>query len=229
MPSQQCAPLVAGPEYAAMYEGHGDFEKNYWGCITAVDDQMGRLKKALEDKKLDNTILFYASDNGPEGKAAGNGAGRSTGIGTAAHLSGRKRSLEEGGIRVPGFIHWPAKIKDGRVSNMVSCTSDYLPTIVDLLELKPETRQPIDGVSLLPLIEGKEDTRPIPLGFSVQKKKIAWMEGDLKLSSSDGGKSWSLYDISKDPAEKHDLSEQQPQKVEQMKTKAMKWNSSLRE
>ncbi|SHI47649.1 Arylsulfatase A [Rubritalea squalenifaciens DSM 18772] len=218
-------PVVAGPEYAAMYEGHSDFEKNYWGCITAVDDQMGRLKKALADKGLANTMLFYASDNGPEGNAAPKA--KNHGIGTAKDLSGRKRSLKEGGIRVPGFLYWPAKIKPGQVSQMATCTSDYFPTVVDVLDLNPSPQQPIDGVSLLPLIEGKTEQRTSPLGFAIQKQ-IAWMDGQWKAYSPDGGKSWSLYDLIKDPSESTDLSKQHPEKLLSMKEQAMRWKSGLR-
>ena len=120
-------PVVAGPEYARMYADEDKYTQHYRGCITAMDEQVGRLRSEL--RKLgaaENTLLFFCSDNGPEGQT-----GKAPG--SAGHLSGRKRSLLEGGIRVPGLVEWPARIKPGRTTNVPCVTSDYMPTILALL------------------------------------------------------------------------------------------------
>lgn len=217
-------PVVAGPEYAARYEGHSDFEKNYWGCISAIDDQMGRLKAKLKEKGMQNTLLCYASDNGPEG-ADPKTQGRRQGIGSAGHFTGRKRSLNEGGIRVPGIIHWPAKIASGRSSDSVACTTDYYPTICEVLSLPISEDSICDGTSLLPLIEEKTTTRNKPLGFAIQKQR-AWMDGDYKLLSKNG-KDFQLYNIKSDPAEKTDLATKQPEQFQKMLGDFKKWNRGL--
>src|SRR5690606_10359941 len=86
--------------------------------------------------------------------------------GSAGPFRGRKRSLYEGGIRVPAIIEWPAKIDGGRTSDIAACTSDYFPTVLDVLDRRPiELVEPLDGVSLLPLIEGQMTKRPQPIAF----------------------------------------------------------------
>ena len=83
-------PVVAGPKYTAMYPGKGKYTQHYYGCITALDEQVGRLRAELRKLKVaQNTLVCFCSDNGPEGKA-----GKAPG--TAAHLRGRKRDLFRG-------------------------------------------------------------------------------------------------------------------------------------
>ncbi len=113
-------PVVAGPEYTAMYPDRSKYEQHYFGCITAMDEQAGRLRTELESLGvMEDTLLAFTSDNGPEGdeRAPGSTGG----------LRGRKRSLFEGGIRVPGLVAWPGRIAPGRTGFPAS-TSDYLPT-----------------------------------------------------------------------------------------------------
>jgi arylsulfatase A-like enzyme len=75
-----------------------------------------------------------------------------------------KGSVYEGGIRVPGLIEWPAKIKKGRVSKVNGVTSDMLPTLCEWAGMELPKR-PLDGISLAPLVEGKMKSRPKPIGF----------------------------------------------------------------
>jgi len=155
-------PVVAGPEFRKMYADRDEGEQHYYGCITALDVQMGRLRKELQDLGIaDNTILWFASDNGPEGNTGNEGTYR----GLAGPFRGRKRSLWEGGIHVPGLLEWPARIKPG-VTNVPCSTLDYFPTTLDILGFKMKGQpKPIDGVSLVPLLEGKMRERPVPIPF----------------------------------------------------------------
>ena len=95
-------PIKAGPEYLAMYEGHGE-AAHYYGCITELDEQVGRIRKSLREWGVaNNTLLCFCSDNGPEGKEP---KGKKAGV--TAGLRGRKRSLYDGGVRVPALAEWP--------------------------------------------------------------------------------------------------------------------------
>lgn len=88
-------PCVAGPEHAALYNDLPLEERNYYGCITAMDEQIERLVNFLKRRGIyENTVIFFCSDNGPELNTPG----------TAGIFKGKKRSLYEGGIRVPAFM-----------------------------------------------------------------------------------------------------------------------------
>jgi len=212
-------PVIAGPRYAKMYEKENLFFKNYYGCITALDEQIGRLRQSLSDMGMaDNTLITFCSDNGPEGG--------STSPGTAKHLRGRKRSLYEGGVRVPGLMVWPDKIKAGSQSVMPCVTSDYFTTVMDILGYKIPKNQlrPYDGISLLPLIEGKMTARPRPIAFEI-KKQMSLIGNQYKIYR-DGNEDFELYDILVDPSEKNNIASKHPSVVKKMKDILMKWQSS---
>jgi len=141
---------------------------------------------------------------------------------------GRKRSLFEGGVRVPGMLIWPAKIVKPRVVKMPCCTSDYFPTILDVagFTMKGQPR-PIDGVSLLGLIEGKMTERPQPIGFE-SGKQTSLTDNRYKLISIDKGGTYMLFDLIEDPYEKKNIANEKPEIVKQMKKTLNKWRASCK-
>ncbi|MHC4461318.1 MAG: sulfatase family protein [Planctomycetota bacterium] len=219
-------PVVAGPEYRKMYSQYSEDEQHYYGCITALDEQMGRLRKELRAAGIaDNTMLWFCSDNGPEGKDGKHGRTR----GLAGPLRGRKRSLFEGGVRVPGLLEWPGRIKGGRVTDIPCCTSDYFPTVLDVLGFKMKGQpKPIDGVSLLPLIEGKMTKRPKPIGFE-SGRQVSLTDNRYKLISRNKGKSYMLFDLIEDPGETKNLSAEKPEILRTMNTTLEKWRKSCKD
>jgi len=211
-------PVVSAPPYTDGYEK----DKNYLGCITAMDEQMGRLRKELKDLGIeDDTMLWFCSDNGPEGNE--NAPGRTKG------LRGRKRSLYEGGVRVPGLLVWPKMIKKNRVVSMPCSTSDYFPTVLDALGYKlPEAqKRPYDGVSLLPVIEGKLSRRPSPIAFE-SKDQVSLTGNRYKIYSKDKGKTYELYDLLTDPGEKTNIAKKHPDIVRSMKLTLEEWRQSCK-
>ncbi len=196
-------PCVAGPEYAAMYEGYNDDFKNFAGCVTAMDEQVGRLRRYLKDNGLaENTLIWFCSDNGPENCIADGG-------GVSGGFRDRKRSLHEGGVRVPACVVWDGVIEAGRVSDMPAVTSDYLPTIVSLLGIDTaKLTNEIDGVDLMPLLRGENmaaRNKPIVSGYMWQ---ISINDDQYKLytkvQTAKSGKVNSvveLFDIVNDPYE----------------------------
>lgn len=214
-------PVVAGPDYAAMYSQYSDFEKNYYGCITAMDGQVGRLRTALQRAGVaDNTMVWFCSDNGPEGNAKSPGS--------AAHFKGRKRSLNEGGVRVPGILVWPARVKAGSQTDFPAVTSDYLPTILDALQVDYADERPLDGISLLPVIDGQQTERSKPIGFE-SAGQLAWTTQQYKLYSKNNGKKWALYDLLSDPSEKNNIASAHPEKVEEMAKQLATWRASCQQ
>ena len=220
------APVVAGPPYRAMYSRYSEDEQHYYGCITALDEQVGRLRRELRALGIaENTMLWFCSDNGPEGKDGKQGRHR----GSAGPFRGRKRSLFEGGVRVPGLLEWPARIKAGRITDVPCSTSDYFPTVLDVLGFQMKGRpEPIDGVSLLGLIEGTMTERPLPIGFE-SRNQVSLTDNRYKIYSSDKGNKYMLFDLLEDPGETKDLAAEKPQIVEAMKTKLDKWRASCKD
>jgi arylsulfatase A-like enzyme len=220
------APVVAGPEDRAAYANYSEDEQHYYGCITAMDEQIGRLRAELRRLDVaDNTMLWFCSDNGPEGKDGRHGRFR----GSAGPFRGRKRSLLEGGIRVPALLEWPDRVRPGRATDSPCCTSDYFPTILDVLGFTPKGRPaPVDGVSLLPLIDGKVTERPAPIAFE-SRKQLALIGNRYKIYSSDQGKSYALYDVIDDPGESTDLALEKRAVVETMKKTLNGWRRSCQQ
>jgi arylsulfatase A-like enzyme len=127
------SPVVAGPEYLKMYEGHTEGQKHYYGCITAMDEQIGRLRDELRELGIEkDTLLWFCSDNGPEGtgkpKRVYDGYGGAF-CGQTGGLRGRKRSLYNGGVCVPAIVVWPGTVTKGRTVDLSCSTLDYLPTV----------------------------------------------------------------------------------------------------
>jgi len=215
-------PVLTGDEYRKIYSGLSEDQQHYYGVLTALDEQVGRLRKKLQDLGVaENTILFYTSDNGPEGRSA---KGRTQGLTNG--LRGRKRSLYEGGIRVPGIVEWPNTIKAGTKVKTPGFTSDYFPTIARLVGLDlNENKRPYDGEDLLPYIMGEKKQRDLPLAFEYLAQ-AALMDNEYKVYSKDKGESFELYNILEDPAEKYNLAEEQPERLKQMAEYWRKWKKS---
>jgi len=219
-------PVLTGPKYRKMYSQYSEDQQHYYGCITALDEQVGRLRSELRGLGIaDNTMVWFCSDNGPEGKDGKSGRSR----GSAGPFRGRKRSLLEGGVRVPGLLEWPAHIKTGRMTDIPCSTLDYFPTVMDTLGFKMKGQpEPVDGVSLLPLIEGKMTERSMPIGFE-SRNQVSLTGNRYKIYSKDKGKTYMLFDLLEDPGENKDLAAEKPQVLESMKTALAKWRKSCKD
>jgi len=215
-------PVVAGPDYLKMYDGYSERERHYYGCITAMDEQIGRLRSELKALGADdNTMLWFSSDNGPEWQRAGERA-----AGSAGPFRERKRSLYEGGIRVPGILEWPHGVKEARAIASPCSSSDFFPTAFAVLGLSAyDTPEPSDGVNLLPLIDGRTSIRPTPIAFQTQGM-YALSDNRYKLISPDAGDAWELYDLLADPRELNDLANDKPEIVSSMRIKFESWRAS---
>lgn len=187
-------PCVAGPKYAAMYSGLDPEMQNYAGCITAMDEQIGRLRQYLQDMGVaNNTMVWFCSDNGPERNTPGVTGG----------FRASKRSLYEGGVRIPGILVWPAKIEKPFQTNIPAVTSDYLPTIAASLGIEnTKLKNKLDGVNLLPLIEGKTTEREMPVGF-LYNNQASFITNEFKLIIQKD--KTELYHVVNDPYERNPL------------------------
>ncbi|MEM7602043.1 MAG: sulfatase-like hydrolase/transferase [Verrucomicrobiota bacterium] len=194
----------------------------YGDVIEEIDWQVGELLKTLDDLGLsENTLVVFASDNGPQLNVEGHGS--------AGVLRDGKWTNFEGGIRVPCIMHWPNTINPGSSNDEITGIIDMLPTFCEIAGIEPPTDRVIDGRSILPYLRGENLDTPIHDTFVVPGATIR--QGDWKLlvkkqkpgGNGDKGKqgrlpapAGSLFNLKEDPSETNDLSSQHPDKVSEL-------------
>ncbi len=210
-------PTIAGGKYLEMYKHLPKDEQHYYGAVTAMDDQIGRIRQRLQELNVaENTMVWFCSDNGPENRTPGVTGG----------LRERKRSLYEGGIRVHGLLTWPARVKLPQVTDIPCVTSDYLPTILAAVDLDRNGPKPLDGINLLPLIDGKMSERPIPIGFQSSGQRVL-VDNRYKIYAK-GKSAYELYDLQKDRGEKKNIAKDHPEIVKSMSRILEEWQASCK-
>lgn len=185
-------------------------ERNFAAMVTRMDRDIGRLMALLRELGLDdNTVVFFAGDNGPHEE----GGHKVDTFDSNGPLRGYKGSAYEGGIRVPMIARWPGKIKGGRESNYVGAFWDVLPTAAGIAGAKPPAG--IDGISLLPvMLQQAQEEHPYlywefyPYWESPAILAQAMRMGRWKAVRLDRDKPIELYDLSTDIAETHDVAAQ---------------------
>lgn len=180
-------------------------DKDYAAMVTFMDNDVGHLMQTLKDMGIDgDTIVFFSSDNGPP---------RPDFFESAGPLNGQKRSLYEGGIRIPMLVRWPGRIQAGQVSNLPWGFWDFLPTAAAIA--RTQAPSGIDGVSILPTLLGQPQPPHNPLYWEfyvtanadfLQAVRI----GKWKAIRNIGDGKVELYDLDADIAEQHDIAGQHP-------------------
>jgi len=228
--------------YAGLAPGGKDFphksaEQIFYASVTDLDTQVGRLIAGLAKFGLDkNTFVLFSSDNGPEDIHVRN-AGHS-GVGSAGPFRGRKRSLYEGGVRVPGIAWWPGHVPAGRVDNdSVVAGVDWLPTVCALTGVKLPTEHALDGENMSDVLLAKSRPRSRPLmwewRFGIagepfhQSPMLAIREGNWKLLLNPDRSRVELYDIPRDPTQLANAAEKHPEIVERLAKVALAWQKEL--
>ena len=210
-------PVVSDSAHRVSYKHMSLDEQIYYGTLTALDEQIGRLWSKLKELNLrEETVIWFCSDNGPENKTPG----------SAGPFRKRKRSLYEGGVRVPAFVVWENQLPGGRRLDFPAVTSDYLPTIVDLVDLNYPDNRPIDGQSILQLLYGTGKEREKSMGF-IYRDQMSWVNNRFKLISHDKGNSFELYDLIDDKGEKNNLIEEKAAIARKMRAGLFQWLSSV--
>jgi arylsulfatase A-like enzyme len=183
-------------------------EKNKAAMITRMDADVGKLLAKLKELGLaENTLVIFTSDNGPH-KEGGNDPAF---FASSGPFQGIKRSLTDGGIRVPFIARWPGVVKPNTTSDHVSAFWDFLPTVTEILGA--ETPAKLDGLSILPTLTGKGDQKKhdhLYWEFHENGFKQAVRIGDWKAIRLGPDQPVRVFNIATDPGEKIDLAEKQP-------------------
>jgi arylsulfatase A-like enzyme len=191
----------------------------YGDVIEQLDASVGDLMKALRDTGLDeNTLVIFMSDNGPVVPPRGPGS--------AGPWSGGKFSCEEGGVRVPAIMRWPARIAPGRVVSEVVSSLDLFPTLVTLTGATLPPR-PMDGQDVSRLVTGEVERIPGPgidggreVVFTGQHGVAGMRSGKWKyLRPGIWSGTATLVDLEADPGETLDLSRARPELVKQLEAR----------
>lgn len=211
----------------------------YYASATDADTQIGRLMQRLDELGLtENTIVIFSSDNGPEDIHIRNAS--HSGIGSAGPFRGRKRSLYEGGVRVPFIVRWPAVTSAGRVddANVINAT-DFLPTFCRIAGAEVPEGTPLDGEDLSAAFRGERVQRDQPLFWDWRYRiwghiwhhspRLAMRDGDWKLLMNPDRSRMELYHIPKDPTELDNLADRKPEIVQRMAERLMAWHAELPE
>ena len=153
-------PIKSAPEFRARYPQLTDeVQREHHANVTQLDHAFGMLMKALDELGLaGDTVVFFTSDNGPEGDGV-----RTPGRGSTGGLRGRKRAVHEGGIRVPGLVRWPGLAAPGAVSEVPVIGSDLFATFALAGGAALPTDRVIDGGDFRPALAGRPVERARPL------------------------------------------------------------------
>jgi len=222
------APHQAAEEFKKLYPDLAENEQNLWGEISGLDAAIGKLRAELRRLNIaDNTLLWFVSDNG--------------GISNASGIEKKGRI----GARTIALLEWPRRIPKPMRSDIPVCHIDMYPTVMDIVGVTMEHQPVVDGISIVPLIEGRMDARPKPLGFAAGRyagkgdppgceiQSAAWIDGRHMLRFDAPGKrrktdSVTLYDILADPGQERNIADQHPQDVERMVKDLTVWKESVK-
>jgi arylsulfatase A-like enzyme len=237
------SPFHAKKELLPKYESKkpGDLHDNVIMAtmIQAVDDGVGKIRAVLDELGIaDNTIVVFFSDNGGVAKVT-----------DMEPLRGDKGTYYEGGIREPFFIKWPGVVKPGTKSDVPIIGVDLYPTFCEMAGAKLPGKQLLDGVSLVPLLDGRIDTlgeRALFWHFPAYLQVGADVEGqesrdplfrtrpcsiirlgDWKLHQyfEDGG--LELYNLKDDVSEKRNLAREMPEKTRELLQRLERWRKKV--
>ncbi|MCH1502892.1 MAG: sulfatase-like hydrolase/transferase [Verrucomicrobiales bacterium] len=210
-------PIESAEEFMKPY-AHIDDEgiRQHHGNITQLDHAFGIVMQGLDDLGLrDNTMVFFTSDNGPEGKIE---RGRTQG--STGGLRGRKRDSHEGGIRVAGMVRWPGQVVPGTVSKVPVIGSDIFTTVLGIVGIEIPKDRTIDGADIRPAFKGQPVERQVPLFWRThiapEKSRAAMRIGDWKIVADESLTEFQLYEIEKDWQETIDLATEMPKKLAEM-------------
>jgi len=221
------APLDPKPELLEKYKakalqlGDRQADAAYAATIEAVDQNVGRIIQTLRQLGLDqNTLVVLTSDNGGTPQYV-------------APLNGSKGALYEGGIRVPCAVWWTGITTPGGKSDEPILTMDFYPTLVELAGAALPKDQPIDGVSLLPILRGEDQLQRaavfwhFPCYIGRGEPCSAVRAGDWKLLEMFEGQRLELYNLRDDPGETKNLASQMPDKAKELHEQLLNWQKTL--
>ena len=176
-----------------------------------IDWNVGRIRKKLDELKLTkNTLIIYFCDNGPNGFRWNGG------------MKGRKGSTDEGGVRSPMLMRWPAQIKPGTRVLKNGAAIDLLPTLAEMAGIPTISKYPLDGISLKPLLLGNDADWKNRLIFSHWNKRVSVRNDNYMLDNRG-----RLFNLKSDPGQTKDISANHPDAAKKMRQAVTDWRQNV--
>ena len=213
----QHAPLQAPKEYLDRFPQLEGNRKIFAAMLSALDDAVGEVQGALDKNGLtENTLVVFLTDNGGP-----------TGSTTSKNdpLRGTKATTLEGGIRVPFYMQWKGHLPAGKVYEKPVISIDILPTALAAAGAEVDADAKLDGVNLLPYLDGSKEGQPHESLFWRFGEQWAVRHGDWKQVASRPDKlKPMLFNLAEDVGEAKDLSGEHPDKADELKGLWDDWN-----
>ena len=210
-------PLQAPEKYTSRFPKLEGGRRTFAAMLSALDDNVGAVLAKLRERKLEeNTLIFFLSDNGAPNHADTKNSNQP--------LRGYKAQLFEGGIREPFLIQWKGHLPAGKVDDRPIIQLDILPTALAAAGVPVPADAKLDGVNLLPYLNGEKSEPPHEALFWRYDGQHAVRMGDWKLLHANKGAD-KLYNLAKDIGENHDLAAEEPEKVQELQAAYKEWNS----
>jgi arylsulfatase A len=199
----------------------------YAAMITRLDKNIGRVLAAIDEAKLgDDTLIVFSSDHGATFETDNRGA-------SAFHDSnrpfrGQKRTLWEGGMRVPAVVRWNGHVPAGKVSDEVIHMTDVFPSFLAAAGMTPDSAWKVDGANVLPVWQGKVKVPERTLFWEWRVEgyhQIAAMRGNRKLVIT-ANEPAELFDVVNDPAERRSLAKEYPEETAKLRKELTEWLST---
>lgn len=207
-------PMQATKEDLDKFKGHP--RQKLAAMTWALDRGVGKVIQGLKESgKFDNTLIFFLSDNG----------GATINDASNYPLKGFKGNKFEGGHRVPYFVVWNGKVKSGEKFDGLSSSLDIFATSIDAAGIK-ETKNNLDGVSLLPYLSGEKTGNPHDILFWRKMDTRAVRKGNYKLIITHGVDS-VLYDISSDLDEMNNIIKEKPDVYKDLSSELDNWERTV--
>jgi arylsulfatase A-like enzyme len=209
-------PLKAPAETIEKYNGN-----TYFAMIDKLDQNVEKVMDCLKELNLlENTIVIFNSDNG--------------GVYGNAPLRSGKNSLYEGGIRVPLVVSWPGKIEAGARCEEPVTTVDFFPTLLELANISSKPYPQLEGVSIMPLLNGKKKLPKRALYWHFPHNRGSYLamgavirDGDWKLAMRFDREEIHLYNLKEDIGEENNLYLEYPERTKDLIKKLEKWQKSV--
>lgn len=210
-------PMQAKDVDMKRYEGHP--RQTLAAMTWSMDENVGRLVDLLEERgELADTLIFFLSDNG--------GAGEHNNQSSNAPLKGWKGNKYEGGHRVPFFVTWPQRLRGGSTFQGLTSAMDIFPTALAAAGIEQTPGRTLDGVNLLPYLDGGAIEDPHETLFWRKDRMAAMRRGEDKLIRLDGY-GYRLYDLGEDLGESRDLSKAHPERLQSLIQALFAWEEEM--